>query len=102
MIEALFGKLSFNDIINNLLSFLYFILDFFFGWINLPQMSKELINSIDTYMDLIFDNLSALGFFIRPTTLKILIPLIIFIINFKYIYKIVIWLIRKLPFINIK
>lgn len=100
MIELLSG--SFSDIINNLLNFLYFIMDFLFGWINIPQMPDELVNSINTFLNLIFDNLTLLGFFIRPTTLKILIPLIIFIINFKYIYKIVIWLIRKLPFINIK
>ena len=99
MIQAWTG--SFNDIINNLLNFLYFIMDFLFGWINIPQMPNELINSINTFIDLIFDNLTLLGFFIRPITLKILIPLIIFVFNFKYIYKVVIWLIHKIPFISL-
>lgn len=99
MIEALTG--SFSDIINNLLNFLYFLMDFLFGWINIPQMPDELVNSINTFLNLIFDNLSLLGFFIRPITLKILIPLIIFVLNFKYIYKVVIWLIHKIPFIGL-
>lgn len=102
MIEYLFKNMSFNDIVNNLLNFLYYILDFFFGWINLPQMSKELINSVNTYMDLLFNNLSALGFFIRPITLEILVPLLLGCISFKYIYKVLLWMIKKLPFINIK
>ena len=100
MLEILSG--SFNDIINYLLNFLYFIIDFLFGWINIPQMPNDLENSINTFLDLIFDNLSLLGFFVRPITLKILIPLIILGITFKYTYKIVIWIVKKLPFINIK
>ena len=99
MIESLSG--SFNDIINNLLNFLYFIMDFLFGWINLPQMPQSLINSINNFIDLIFENLSLLSFFIRPNTLRILIPLVIFLIGFKYGYKIVIWLIHKIPFIGL-
>lgn len=99
MIEALTG--SFSDIINNLLNFLYFLMDFLFGWINIPQMPDELVNSINTFLNLIFNNLSLLGFFIRPITLKILIPLIVFVLNFKYIYKVVIWLIHKIPFIGL-
>lgn len=100
MIEMLSG--SFSDIINSLLNFLYFLLDFLFGWINIPQMPTELVNNINTFLNLIFNNLSLLGFFIRPTTFKILIPLIIFAFNFKYIYKVIMWFIRKIPFINIK
>ena len=99
MIEALTG--SFSDIINNLLNFLYFLMDFLFGWINIPQMPDELVNSINTFLNLIFNNLSLLGFFIRPITLKILIPLIVFVLNFKYIYKVVIWFIHKIPFIGL-
>lgn len=99
MIESLTG--SFSDIINNLLNFLYFLMDFLFGWINIPQMPQNLINSINNFIDLVFENLGLLSFFIRPATLKILIPLTIFIISFKYIYKIVIWLIGKIPFIGL-
>ena len=52
-------------------------------------------------MNLIFDNLSLLGFFIRPTTLKIIIPLCIAAISFKYVYKVIIFVIKKIPFLNI-
>ena len=92
---------SFSDIINGLLNFLYFLLDFLFGWISVPQMPEEFIKSINTFFDLIFDNLSLLGFFIRPSTIKILCPLVIFVINFKYIYKIIRWFIQKIPWISI-
>lgn len=92
---------SFSDITNNLLNFLYYLLDFLFGWINIPQIPDNILNSIDSFLNLIFDNLSLLGFFIRPTTLKIIIPLCIAAFTFKYVYKVIIFVIKKIPFLNI-
>lgn len=101
MIDGLLN-INWGDILNTLLNGLYFIIDFLFGWINIPQVPDTLIDSINSFLNLIFDNLSLLGFFVRPTTLKILVPLIIIVINFKYIYKFIMWFLKKLPFINIK
>lgn len=101
MIDGLLN-INWGDILNTLLNGLYFIIDFLFGWINIPQVPDTLIYSINSFLNLIFDNLSLLGFFVRPTTLKILVPLIIIVINFKYIYKFIMWFLKKLPFINIK
>ncbi len=97
-----FLNFNWNDLIQNLLNGLFIIIDFLFGWINIPQVPDTIINSINSFLNLIFGNLSLFGFFIRPFTLKILIPLVIFVINFKYIYKFFMWFIKKLPFINIK
>ena len=95
-----------NSVISNLLNFLWdfleFIIHLLFDWINIPAFPEELKNSINSFLDLIFNNLSFLGFFIRPQTLKIVIPLLIFLFNFKYIYKLVMWIIRKLPFLSMK
>jgi len=91
-----------TDLWNTLLDFLYWLIDFAFGWLNLPQFPEELTTSIDTFLSLIFDNVSLLGFFIRPMTLKIVIPVLIILVNFEYIYHLVMWLIKKLPFLNIK
>lgn len=104
VLEVLFGssEFSWSEIMDNLLSGVFQIIDFLFSWINIPQIPDELVNNINEFLNLIFDNLSLLGFFIRPTTLKILIPLIVFVLTFKYIYRIVMWLLRKLPFLDIE
>lgn len=96
----------FNDIFTNLLNFLWDLLEILvhllFGWINIPSFPNDLNNSINSFMDLIFGNLSMLGFFVRPITLKIIVPLFIIVINFKYIYKLSMWIIKKIPFLSIK
>lgn len=87
---------------DTLMVWLYNIIQLVFGWINIPAFPSELSNSIDGFLDLIFDNLSLLGFFIRPTTLKIVVPILLIVINFELIYKLIMWIVRKLPFISVQ
>lgn len=101
MFEDLFN-FNWGDLLNNLLNGLYYIIDFLFGWINIPSVPVSITDSINTFLNLVFDNLSLLGFFIRPSTLSILVPLIIVAYNFKYVYKFIMWFLHKLPFLDIK
>ncbi len=87
---------------DTLMVWLYNIINLVFGWINIPAFPSELSSSIDSFLDLIFDNLSLLGFFIRPLTLKIIIPVLLVVINFELIYKLIMWIVRKLPFISVQ
>lgn len=91
--------------IDNLLAFcingLYYISNLLFGWIQLPPFPPELTDSINAFLDLIFNNLSLLGLFIRPSTFFITIPLLIALFNFEILYKVTMWLINKIPFINV-
>ena len=89
-------------ILESLLNLIKLLLQVVFGWINLPQFPEGLTSSVDTFLDLIFDNLSLLGFFIRPTTLTIAIPILIILLNFEQVYKLVMFIVRKIPFLGIK
>lgn len=87
------------ELILNLLKGLLFIC---FSWINIPGFPEEMLSSLYTFLDLIFDNLTLLGFFIRPITLSIVIPLLIILINFDKVYKFTMWILRKIPMLGIK
>lgn len=89
-------------ILEALLNLIQLLLNVVFGWINIPQFPVELTSSIDSFLDLIFENLSLLGFFIRPVTLTVAIPLLIILLNFDKIYKLAMFIIKKIPFLNIK
>ena len=86
------------QLILNLLKTLLFSV---FSWINLPQFPEELTNSLNSVIDLIFDNLNLLGFFIRPVTITIVIPVLIILINFDKVYKLTMWILKKIPMLNI-
>ncbi len=87
------------ETILNLLKNLLFLV---FNWINLPSMPETFVNSVNSFLDLIFNNLTILGFFVRIETIKIAIPILIILINFDKIYKLTIWILRKIPMLGIK
>ena len=73
-----------------------------FGWIYLPAFPESLETTLTTYEDLIFDNLSMLSFFVRVSTVKVLVPLILIVVNFDKVYKLTMYILRKIPFIGVK
>lgn len=86
-------------IIENLLNLFKVFIDFVFAFLpNLPSFDISILETLTKYINLIFDNLQLLGFFIHIETIKILTPLIILAINFERLYHFAIWIIRKLPF----
>lgn len=89
-------------ILEALLNLIQLLLNVVFGWINIPAFPESLTSSIDSFLDLIFENLSLLGFFIRPITLTVAIPLLIVLLNFDKIYKLAMYIIKKIPFLGIK
>ncbi len=88
-------------ILEVLLNLVFGLLKIVFGWISLPSFPSSLTSSIDTFLNLIFDNVTLLGFFIRPVTLSIIVPILIILLNFENLYKITMWILRKIPFLRI-
>lgn len=64
---------------------------------NIPPMPIGLSNSINNVLDTIFGHLDLLGLFIRIDTIKILIPILLALFNFSWIYHLVLWIIHKIP-----
>lgn len=64
---------------------------------DLPQLPSALLASVNTVMTVIFDNIKLLGFFFPISTIKIMVPLILIVINFDKIYHFTLWVVKKLP-----
>lgn len=89
-------------ILQSLLNLVFGLLKICFGWISIPSFPETLTNSVDTFLNLIFDNITLLGFFIRPATIVIVVPILIILLNFDQLYKITMWILRKIPFLGLK
>ena len=85
-------------IVESVLDLFVSAIEIIFGWINLPQFPAELVASVEQLEDLMFSNLSMLSFFVRVSTVKLLVPLVIVIVNFDKVYRLTMFVIRKLPF----
>lgn len=73
------------------------IIKFVFGFFSLPEMPPQIQTTFDTYFSYIFDNLDFLNFFFNVDTLKTVSTIAILLYGFKYVYKIIMWVIKKIP-----
>lgn len=64
---------------------------------NIPQLPNSVLTSLQNVFQVIFDNVGLLGLFVRISTIKLLVPLVIIVVNFEHIYHFVLWIIKKLP-----
>ncbi len=69
----------------------------------LPSASfpADFISSVSHVFDVIFQNLGLLPMFVRISTINRLAPYVIFLITFEYSYRLIMWVLKKIPFINI-
>lgn len=85
-----------------LIDMVFALLQVVFGWFSLPDFPASFTSSINSFLDLLFSNLSLLGLFIRQNTITVIIPVLIGILAFEHIYEFVMWILRKIPFLSIK
>lgn len=64
---------------------------------NLPSLPDSISNGINSFLDIIFNNIGMLGIFVPISTIKIVIPLVIVIMNLDHIYKLSMFIIKKIP-----
>lgn len=84
-------------ILELILSLVSSIFKVVFSFINLPAFPENLSNSINSYLDIIFENCTFLGFFVRPSTLVLVASIAITCLTFSRLYKVTLWIWRKLP-----
>lgn len=68
---------------------------------DIPSLPEELLLSAYSFIDLIFDNVGLLGLFIPISTIKVVVPLVLLIVNFDKIYKLTLWVLNKIPKLDI-
>lgn len=78
------------------------LLNLVFGWVSFPPMPDEIVNATDflfTYME------NAMGFlwlFVPRDLVLIILPLVLVLENFDKMYGIVMWILKKIPFLNMQ
>lgn len=81
----------------------YKVLTGLLGWINIPSMSDDILNSINEFVDMIVVNgTQFFVFFIPSSVRKVGIPLVLIIIAFKYGYYFIMWILKKIPMAGVE
>lgn len=67
----------------------------------LPDMPLPIVSAVNSFIDLIFQGISILNFFIPVSYLGAFVLIAIAVENFEKIYSFVMWVLRKVPFAHI-
>lgn len=89
-------------ILNLLFELIIGLLEIVFGWVSFPQMPAV----VTTYVDLIVGYMQkgmGIVFLVIPKDLVVaLLPLVIALENFDKLYSVVMWILKKIPFLGMK
>lgn len=82
----------------SILALIFAIVNVIFGiFPAIPQVPTSFSNAVSQFFDLVFSNSGLVAFFLPMQLVKIALPIVLVLINFKYIYHIIMWIIRKIP-----
>lgn len=77
------------------------LLEFVFGWVSLPDFPDSVNAVIDEFTVIVCDGISILAIFVDWNMVIILIPLVICVVEFHHIWQLVMFVLRKIPFLHI-
>lgn len=63
----------------------------------LPDTPQALVNAVDYYLDMVFNNLDFISFFVNVDTLKNVAIIAIAIWTLDKVFNLLLWIIHKLP-----
>lgn len=92
-------------IIESILNALKTVIFALFSWLDLPNMSdygSELDNVISTIDEMLNSAATLINLFLPWDIVRFGLPIVIVVMNFEHIYDFVMWIVRKIPMLNIK
>lgn len=88
-------------IVSSVLNLFVGMLELVFGWIQLPNLPDSIMSIIDTVFGYITGSIGLLGVFVDLDVVMVLIPLSIAVARFDDLWKMTMFVLRKIPFVNI-
>lgn len=78
------------------------ILNFMFGWVNFPDMPPIITEALDIVMQAISMGIGFVWLIVPKELVLAAIPIIIVVENFDMMYSMVMWVLKKIPFLGMK
>lgn len=89
-------------IVRFLLELIFGLLQIVFAPINLPDLPEGIQAIIDRFVDIITSAVGLLSVFVDFNVVKWLIPVAVAVILFDRIWKLIMFILRKIPFVGVQ
>lgn len=89
-------------IIKGLFNLVLSLLQIIFAPINLPDLPSGLQIIFDGLLSAMLSAIGLFEVFVRPSTLQLLIPIVIVLVNFEKLWNGIMFILKKIPFLGIE
>ena len=89
-------------IVESILNLFSSALKLIFGWISLPELPAEISSVVNQLIEYMNSGMCFVFLFFSIDLIRIMLPLVIVVANFDKVYKLVMFVLRKIPFLGIK
>lgn len=78
------------------------LLDLVFGWVSFPAMPDAISSALDVVLGAMSSAMGFVWLIVPRELVVIVIPIILVVENFDRLYSIVMWILKKIPFLGMK
>ena len=78
------------------------ILNFMFGWVNFPEMPSAISGAFDIVLQAVAMGIGFVWLIVPKELVLAALPIIIIVENFDMMYSMVMWVLKKIPFLGMK
>lgn len=89
-------------IIKGLFELIFGLLKIVFSPINLPALPESIQNYVDEFVNIMIGSFGMLLWFVDLEVLSFLIPVVLIIVNFERVWDMIMFILRKIPFLGIE
>lgn len=87
-------KLLFELIIN--------LLNIVFGWVSFPQMPEAVTTALDTLLQAMASAMGFVWLIVPRELVLVVLPVVLVVENFDKLYSVVMWVLKKIPFLGMQ
>lgn len=89
-------------IIKGLFSLIISLLNIVFGWVNLPAMPQAVDDAFNLLLSYMGAGIGFVWLIVPREMVLVVVPVILVLSNFDKLYTVVMWVLRKIPFLGIE
>lgn len=89
-------------IIKGLLELIFGLLSVVFAPINLPPLPDVIQTVLNDFTAILTGAVGLFAIFVDMNVVRVLIPVVIVIVNFQRVYDLIVYILKKIPFIGVE
>lgn len=78
------------------------LLEIVFGWVSFPPMPEAVTSAFDVVLNAMSSAMGFVWLVVPRDLVLVVIPVILVVENFDKLYSIVMWILKKIPFLGMK